>query len=154
MHLGDWCFMRGDAFMELSRCLDSIHCCWSSLRQNLDLLLHEDLLETTPTASSSPGTYQPRTTEQRRNSTEYCTIQKDNFYHCMGAPVVGIFLSSVFYCVHTQFNCDVEQRINRIIVLATLTQIYFNSTLNPILYCWKIREMRKVAKDTIRQICC
>ena len=32
--------------------------------------------------------------------------------------------------------------------------IYLNSSLNPILYCWKIREVRKVVKDTIRQLIC
>ena len=34
------------------------------------------------------------------------------------------------------------------------TLLYFNSTLNPILYCWKIREVRKAAVDTIKQIFC
>ena len=33
--------------------------------------------------------------------------------------------------------------------------LYFNSTLNPFLYCWKISEVRQVAKQTIRQaVCC
>ena len=35
-------------------------------------------------------------------------------------------------------------------ITATLT--YFNSTLNPILYCWRIRSVRQAAKDTIKQI--
>ena len=30
----------------------------------------------------------------------------------------------------------------------TLTLVYFNSSLNPILYCWKITEVRQAAKDT------
>jgi len=40
------------------------------------------------------------------------------------------------------------------VYLATVTQIYLNSSLNPILYCWKIREVRKAAKDTICQVHC
>ena len=32
--------------------------------------------------------------------------------------------------------------------------LYLNSSLNPILYCWKIRDVRKVVKDTIRQLNC
>ena len=32
------------------------------------------------------------------------------------------------------------------------TVIYFNSTLNPFLYCWKISEVRQAVKQTIRQI--
>ena len=33
--------------------------------------------------------------------------------------------------------------------------LYFNSTLNPFLYCWKISEVRQAVKQTIRQaLCC
>ncbi|CAH3163999.1 unnamed protein product [Pocillopora meandrina] len=35
------------------------------------------------------------------------------------------------------------------------TLVYFNSTLNPFLYCWKISEVRRAVKRTIRQaLCC
>ena len=30
--------------------------------------------------------------------------------------------------------------------------IYLNSSLNPLLYCWKIKEVRKAVKDTIKQV--
>ena len=36
----------------------------------------------------------------------------------------------------------------------TLSLVMLNSSLNPILYFWKIREMRKAVKDTLRQFCC
>ena len=36
----------------------------------------------------------------------------------------------------------------------TATLVYFNSSLNPILYCWKIVEVRQAVKDTIGQFCC
>jgi len=36
----------------------------------------------------------------------------------------------------------------------TETLVFFNSSLNPILYCWKIREVRQAVKDTIRQLNC
>lgn len=32
--------------------------------------------------------------------------------------------------------------------------IYLNSALNPILYCWKIAEVRQAVKDTLRKWCC
>ena len=33
--------------------------------------------------------------------------------------------------------------------------IYFNSTINPFLYCWKISEVKQAVKQTIRQeLCC
>ena len=34
----------------------------------------------------------------------------------------------------------------------SVTLVYLNSSLNPILYCWKIREVRQAVKDTIRQL--
>ena len=43
---------------------------------------------------------------------------------------------------------------NGVVWLATSTLIFLNSSLNPILYCWKIREVRRVVKDTIRQLYC
>ncbi|XP_020602131.1 melanocortin receptor 5-like [Orbicella faveolata] len=44
-------------------------------------------------------------------------------------------------------------RLIEVLYLAAVTQIYLNSSLNPILCCWKIREVGQAAKDTIRQIC-
>ena len=37
--------------------------------------------------------------------------------------------------------------------IATETLVLFNSSLNPILYCWKIREVKQAVKGTIRQLC-
>ena len=36
----------------------------------------------------------------------------------------------------------------------TVTLVFLNSSLNPILYCWKIAEVRRAMKQTIRQILC
>ena len=36
----------------------------------------------------------------------------------------------------------------------TTTLVFANSSLNPILYCWKIEEVRQAVKDTIRQVLC
>ena len=36
----------------------------------------------------------------------------------------------------------------------TVTLVFLNSSLNPILYCWKIEEVRQAVKDTIRKVLC
>ena len=36
----------------------------------------------------------------------------------------------------------------------TFTLIYVNSSLNPILYCWRIKDARQEVKATIRRFCC
>ena len=38
--------------------------------------------------------------------------------------------------------------------IATQTLVYLNSSLNPILYCWKIRDVKQAVKSTIRQLYC
>ena len=35
----------------------------------------------------------------------------------------------------------------------TATLVFFNSSLNPVLYCWRIREVRQAVKETIREYC-
>ena len=35
-----------------------------------------------------------------------------------------------------------------------VTLLLLNSSLNPIVYCWRIREVRQAVKDTIKQLCC
>lgn len=37
--------------------------------------------------------------------------------------------------------------------LVTTTLVYLNSSMNPVLYCWKIREVNRAVKDTVRQMC-
>ena len=36
----------------------------------------------------------------------------------------------------------------------TLSLRLLNSSLNPFLYCWKIKEVRQALKATIRKCCC
>ena len=37
--------------------------------------------------------------------------------------------------------------------IVTATLVYLNSSLNPALYCWKMKDVRQAVKDTIRQLC-
>ena len=37
---------------------------------------------------------------------------------------------------------------------STTTLVYLNSSLNPILYCWKMREVRQAVKETGRRLRC
>ena len=36
----------------------------------------------------------------------------------------------------------------------TITLVYLNSSLNPLLYCWRIREVRRAVRETLRGIRC
>ena len=52
-------------------------------------------------------------------------------------------------------NSKTELSSSFIVALSyTLTLVFLNSSLNPILYCWKKAEVRQAMKETIRQILC
>lgn len=36
---------------------------------------------------------------------------------------------------------------------STTTLVYLNSSINPIIYCWRIREIREAVRTTIRRFC-
>ena len=36
----------------------------------------------------------------------------------------------------------------------TTSMMYHNSTINPLIYCWSMREVRQTVKSTIRKFCC
>ena len=37
-------------------------------------------------------------------------------------------------------------------VTCAMTLLYSNSSLNPILYCWKIKDVRRAMKTTVRSL--
>ena len=41
--------------------------------------------------------------------------------------------------------------LGSIFFMSASTVVYFNSTLNPILFCWKIRGVRQAVKTTVKQ---
>ena len=47
---------------------------------------------------------------------------------------------------------EIENNPSSVFIIALTTTallMYFNSTLNPILYCWRIKEVRRAVKDTL-----
>ena len=59
---------------------------------------------------------------------------------------------SAFY-VMAMFGLNFSMIFSTISYLS-LSLLYLNSSLNPILYCWKIREVKQEVKDTITQLNC
>ena len=43
--------------------------------------------------------------------------------------------------------------IDLILLYCTATLVFLNSSLNPFLYCWRIKEIRQAVKATIRRFC-
>ena len=70
--------------------------------------------------------------------------------------VGGVSISCLLCTKICNAACDHLQKKNyssHEVIIDGITSIltYFNSTLNPFLYCWKVREVRQAVKQTIRQ---
>ena len=59
----------------------------------------------------------------------------------------------IFLILSTMKMAD-RYKVGSIFHVSALTVVYFNSTLNPILYCWKIREVREEVKTIFKQMPC
>ena len=64
-------------------------------------------------------------------------------------------------CYVPQFTVEImislsTKRFSNLFILQGMANVlvFFNSTLNPLLYCWKISEVRRAVKQTIRQAIC
>ena len=60
-----------------------------------------------------------------------------------------------FYTVETVISLSKEGFPNFIVIRRmAVVLVFFNSTINPFLYCWKIGQVRLAVKQTIRQAIC
>ena len=75
-----------------------------------------------------------------------------------GAIWVQLMLTVCYipYVVWAIFALKQKELSSSIVVskYITLTLAFLNSSLNPILYCWKMKEVRQAVKETIRQKLC
>ncbi|XP_022781248.1 adenosine receptor A3-like [Stylophora pistillata] len=66
---------------------------------------------------------------------------------------LGLFACYSPFCVISMSNyLGVSFGVN--VLYFSVSLLYLNSSLNPILYCWKIREVTQAVKDTIRELKC
>ena len=71
---------------------------------------------------------------------------------CVQLALVVCYLPYIISCIIGPINGWRDGA--RIAWCFSATLVYLNSSLNPILYCWKIKEVRQVVKDTLKQFCC
>ena len=77
-------------------------------------------------------------------------------YSALRAKLALIVCFAPFFIVVTVIAHNKTHSSHLVILRGiTVVLVYFNSTLNPFLYCWKISEVRQAMKQTIRQaLCC
>ena len=57
-------------------------------------------------------------------------------------------------CVIIEIATNVRGENFNILCMSAVTLVYFNSSINPILYCWKMKQVRRAAKVTVLQVFC
>ena len=50
---------------------------------------------------------------------------------------------------HREIENNPSLALSNALGITMISSMFFNSTLNPILYCWRIREVRRAVKDTL-----
>ncbi|XP_067050015.1 trace amine-associated receptor 7f-like [Acropora muricata] len=68
--------------------------------------------------------------------------------------LVLCYIPMFIFLILTSVTTNDWYKIGSILHIFALNVVYFNSTLNPILYCWKIREVGQAVKTTVKQISC
>ena len=68
--------------------------------------------------------------------------------------LVLCYFSMFIFLIQSTVTIADWYKVGSIFHVSALTVVYFNSSLNPILYCWKIREVRQAVKTTVKQIRC
>ena len=58
------------------------------------------------------------------------------------------------FCVLVVTQASGTNRTTKVVRFLGSTLIFINSSLNPLLYCWKIREIRRVVLTTVENVSC
>ena len=67
--------------------------------------------------------------------------------------LLGCYLPYVIVTI-LQAQTELSSSVSALAMAYSLTLVFLNSSLNPILYCWKIEEVRQAIKDAIKQVLC
>jgi len=127
------------------------HRWYTTLSYNLGLLLHKDFHHP---PSSSKSTVQDHV--QQPNQTNELNIAR---YKKAVSTAIWLQLTLIAcylpYGVASAFvtNGGKSSSVSYAWIY-TSTIVLSNSSINPILYCWKLDEVRQAVKDTIRQVLC
>ena len=116
------------------------------LHSYISRLVHKDFSRCRSSSSSNTGSRS--TTAEPTKCTEHGAIQKGTTQCSVGAVSFNCLLCTMFtLIILCEVRCPNDIRIEGMAIVL----MFFNSTLNPFLYCWKIIEVRQAVKQTIRQ---
>ena len=96
---------------------------------------------------------------QQGNSNEGTTLNVERYKRTVSSVICVLSVLLVCYLPYVIVTAIVVNfgvfPFFQVILGSTATLVCLNSSLNPFLYCWKIKEVREAVKITIRQaLCC
>ena len=77
---------------------------------------------------------------------------KSSIYTMFYIYIAFIFCSLPVFSVMIALQIQGPERPTMIVQFLGSTLVYINSSLNPVLYCWRIREIRRIVKRTVSKI--
>ena len=98
-----------------------------------------------------------RNCPESKNHTGFnLTRYKRSVHNMMYVYVAFILCFLPFFCILIVMHAKGVNRTTKIARFVCVTLIFVNSSLNPLLYCWKIREIRQVVWAEIVNVfsCC
>ena len=123
-----------------------------SVSRDIHLLLHEDL----PQAASSSNSSLDNAQEQADHATQVDITRYRKVVWSAVWVQLALGLCYLPCILLSPFAYrELERRKSPEFYLAvesTVALIYFNSSLNPILYCWKNKEIRQGVRNTLRKL--
>ena len=113
---------------------------------NITRIVYKDFSHSQISSSTSGRS----TTAEPNKCTEHGAIQKGSIQWTVGAVNISCLLCNNVLKKYSLLYSLLLVVTRKVAVIL----IYFNWTLNPFLYCWKISEVRQAVKQTIRQALC
>ena len=95
-----------------------------------------------------------RQEQQKGGETRLNIIGYKKTVSCIGwiqLVIISCYFPYIFSVIMVQTSVWKQTKI---LARSTVTLVYLNSSLNPLLYVWKIREVRFAVKNTLMKLCC
>ena len=101
---------------------------------------------------------QVRNNTQQQNPSHYFSLNMARYrkavYSALWVKLALVVCYLPYSVITVLISNSRPSSLYFLVWVTTVTLVYFNSSLNPFLYCWKIREVRRAVKETIRQALC
>ena len=135
----------------LGFCMFVITACY--LKIYLKLIRQDETVRGMISLRSLNNSGQRQSARVRKNNFNLVKYKR-SIYTMFYIYIAFIFCSLPVFSVMIALQIQGPERPTIIVQFLGSTLVYINSSLNPVLYCWRIREIRRMVKRTVLKIFC